>query len=73
MHSYAFYLYEKQCALLAHFIAESDPSERGKFASLPAEKIDREKGRNICHQRIAIAQPVFANIKYGKGFDRFAL
>jgi len=38
-----------------------------------AEKIDTERGRNIYHQRIAIAEPVFANIKYGKGLDRFTL
>ena len=37
------------------------------------EKIDTERGRNIYHQRIAIAEPVFANIKYGKGLDRFTL
>jgi transposase len=37
------------------------------------EKIDTERGRKIYHQRIAIAEPVFANIKYGKGLDRFTL
>jgi len=36
-----------------------------------AEKVDSDKGRNIYHQRIAIAEPVFANIKYGKRLDRF--
>jgi hypothetical protein len=38
-----------------------------------AEKIDTERGRNIYHQRIAIAEPVFADIKCGKGLDRFTL
>jgi hypothetical protein len=28
---------------------------------------------NIYHQRIAIVEPVFADIKYGKGLDRFTL
>jgi transposase len=38
-----------------------------------AQKIDTEKGRNIYHQRIAIVEPVFANIKCMKGLDRFTL
>ncbi len=45
----------------------------GNLIKEMAEKIDTEKGRNIYHQRIAIAEPVFANIKYGKGLDRFTL
>ncbi len=45
----------------------------GNLIKEMAEKIDSEKGRNIYHQRIAIAEPVFANIKYGKGLDRFTL
>ena len=38
-----------------------------------AQKIDTEKGREIYHQRIAIVEPVFANIKCMKGLDRFTL
>jgi hypothetical protein len=45
----------------------------GNLIKEMAEKIDTERGRNIYHQRIAIAEPVFANIKYGKGLDRFTL
>jgi hypothetical protein len=45
----------------------------GNLIKEMAEKIDTEKGRNIYHQRIAIAEPVFANIKYGKRLDRFTL
>ena len=45
----------------------------GNLVKEMAEKIDTERGRNIYHQRIAIAEPVFANIKYGKGLDRFTL
>src|SRR5512139_2418181 len=37
------------------------------------EKIDTERGREIYHRRIGIAEPVFADIKYGKGLDRFTL
>ena len=45
----------------------------GNLIKEMAEKIDTERGRNIYHQRIAIAEPVFANLKYGKGLDRFTL
>jgi transposase len=45
----------------------------GNLIKEMAAKIDMERGRNIYHQRIAIAEPVFANIKYGKGLDRFTL
>jgi transposase len=38
-----------------------------------AQKIDTEEGRNIYHQRIAIVEPVFANIKCMKRLDRFTL
>jgi IS5 family transposase len=45
----------------------------GNLIKEMAEKVDTDRGRNIYHQRIAIAEPVFANIKYGKGLDRFTL
>jgi hypothetical protein len=45
----------------------------GNLIKEMAEKVDTERGRSIYHQRIAIAEPVFANIKYGKGLDRFTL
>jgi IS5 family transposase len=38
-----------------------------------AEKVDTERGRGIYHQRIGIAEPVFANIWAVKGLDRFTL
>jgi transposase len=38
-----------------------------------AEKIDTENGRNIYHQRMAIVEPTFANIRYMKRLDRFTL
>jgi hypothetical protein len=58
---------------------------RGRYLSIPvgvvpgnllkemAEKVDTERGREIYHQRIGIAEPVFANIRAVKGLDRFTL
>jgi hypothetical protein len=37
------------------------------------EKIDTEEGRRIYPQRLAIAEPVFANIRVNKRLDRFTL
>jgi transposase len=45
----------------------------GNHTKKMAQKIDTEQGRNIYHQRIAIVEPVFANIKYMKRLDRFTL
>ena len=36
-----------------------------------AEKIDTEEGRHMYHQRMAIVEPAFANIRYIKRLDRF--
>ena len=38
-----------------------------------AKKVDTERGREIYHQRIGIAEPVFANIRAVKRLDRFTL
>ncbi len=38
-----------------------------------AAKIDTERGRKIYHRRIAIVEPVFANIRTHKGLNRFTL
>jgi len=58
---------------------------RGRSLSIPVgvvpgnllkemgEKVDTERGREIYHQRIGIAEPVFANIRAVKGLDRFTL
>ena len=37
------------------------------------EKVDSEKGRKIYPQRMAIVEPVFANIRSRKRMDRFTL
>jgi transposase len=45
----------------------------GNLTKEMAQKVDTEEGRNIYHQRIAIVEPVFANIKCMKRLDRFTL
>jgi len=45
----------------------------GNLTKKMAEKIDTQKGRNRYHQRIAIVEPVFANIRHMKKLDRFTL
>lgn len=45
----------------------------GNLTKEMAEKIDTEKGRKIYHQRIAIVEPVFSNIRFLKQLDRFTL
>jgi IS5 family transposase len=37
------------------------------------EKIDSKKGREIYPQRIAVVEPVFANVRTQKRMDRFTL
>ncbi len=37
------------------------------------EKIETEEGRRIYPQRLAIVEPVFANIRSNKRLDRFTL
>jgi hypothetical protein len=37
------------------------------------EKIESDKGRKIYPQRMAIVEPVFANIRAQKRMDRFTL
>ena len=48
-------------------------SEPGNRAKAMAKKIDTEQGRRIYNQRIAIVEPVFANIRFQKRLDRFTL
>jgi hypothetical protein len=43
------------------------------LTKLMIEKIDSEKGRRIYPQRMAIVEPVFANIRTHKRLDRFTL
>jgi transposase len=45
----------------------------GNLLKAMAKKVDTERGREIYHQRIGIAEPVFANIRAVKGLDRFTL
>jgi transposase len=45
----------------------------GRLTKAMAAKIDSEKGRRIYHHRMAIAEPVFANIRTFKAMNRFTL
>jgi len=45
----------------------------GNISKAMAEKVDSEKGRRIYPQRMAIVEPVFANIETHKGMNRFTL
>jgi transposase len=48
-------------------------SVAGNLTKEMAEKIDTDKGRHLYHQRIAIVEPVFSNIRFLKRLDRFTL
>jgi transposase len=45
----------------------------GNLSRAMAAKVDTEEGRRIYHQRLAIVEPVFANIETHKRMDRFTL
>lgn len=45
----------------------------GNLTKAMADKVDSEKGRKIYPQRMAIVEPVFANIEIHKGMNRFTL
>lgn len=43
------------------------------FAERMKQAIDSPRGRTLYGQRIGIVEPVFANLRYNKGLDRFTL
>ena len=45
----------------------------GNLSKAMADKIDSKRGREIYHRRIAIIEPVFANIRTHKRMDHFTL
>jgi len=45
----------------------------GNLTKAMGAKVDSERGRRIYHHRIAIAEPVFANIRILKAMNRFTL
>ena len=45
----------------------------GNLTKAMAAKVDTEEGRRIYPQRLAIVEPVFANIEIHKGMNRFTL
>ena len=50
------------------------PTHQGKnISQAMVQKIESEKGRKIYPQRIAIVEPVFANIRVHKRLDKFSL
>ncbi len=49
--------------------ASTNPS----LSTQMAANIDTEKGRKIYSQRLAIVEPIFANIRIQKRMDRFTL
>lgn len=48
-------------------------AEENNFSKAMLEKVDSERGRRIYPQRMAIVEPVFANIRTQKRMDRFTL
>ena len=48
-------------------------AEENNFSKVMLEKVDSERGRRIYPQRMAIVEPVFANIRTQKRMDRFTL
>ena len=45
----------------------------GNLTKEMAQRIDTEEGRKIYHQRIAIVEPIFANIRHMKRLSYFTL
>jgi transposase len=48
-------------------------AEESNFSKAMLEKVDSDKGRKIYPERMAIVEPVFANIRTQKRMDRFTL
>jgi hypothetical protein len=48
-------------------------AEESNFSKAMLEKVDSDQGRKIYPQRMAIVEPVFANIRTQKRMDRFTL
>jgi len=48
-------------------------AEESNFSKAMLEKVDSDRGRKIYPQRMAIVEPVFANIRTQKRMDRFTL
>jgi len=48
-------------------------TEETNLSKAMVEKVDSEKGRKIYPQRIAIVEPIYANIRTQKRLDRFTL
>jgi transposase len=73
----------KRCQLRAKCLQNQDAKQRhftyyadasgNNISQAMVQKIESEKGRKIYPQRIAIVEPVFANIRVHKRLDKFSL
>jgi hypothetical protein len=67
----------RQCLRAKHgkrrWLNVPDGTEGINYSKQMVEKIDTERGRKIYPQRLALVEPVFANIKTHKRLDRFTL
>lgn len=73
----------KSCELKARCLKDRNVNGRslnvpvghipGNLSKAMADKIDSKRGREIYHRRIAIIEPVFANIRTHKRMDHFTL
>ena len=73
----------KQCSLKSRCFYRKNTKRRtldvpigaaeNNFSKAMLKKVDSEKGRKIYPQRMAIVEPVFANIRTQKRMDRFTL
>ena len=71
----------KQCSLKSRCFYRKNTKRRSldvpigadedNYSKAMAEKVDSDKGRKIYPQRMAIVEPVFANIRTQKRMDRF--
>ena len=50
-----------------------DPDASPTYAQLMMDIIDSPQGRQTYARRMGIVEPVFGNIKYAKGMNRFTL
>jgi transposase len=55
------------------YLAVPIGTETINLSKIMVEKVDSEKGRKIYPQRLALVEPVFANIRTHKRMDRFTL
>ena len=55
------------------FFRAGAPDEQPNYTEIMKRAIDSERGRALYARRFATVEPVFANLRYNKGLDRFSL